>query len=136
MKNKTLKKVKGFTIQEVLIAVVVIGILSTIFMVNRTKSIAKVKSEEAKLQLREAYALQKNYFYINSKYGTSLNEIDYEQQKLVSEGGPANYKIEMGEVSTNGFTIKATSITDFNGDGAFNVWEINTNGELNEVVKD
>lgn len=129
-------KVKGVTVQEVLIAVVLIGILSTIFLVNGSKKIAKVKAEEAKLQLREAYSLQKNYFYVNSKYGASLSEIDYEQQKLVSEGGAANYQIQMGEISGHNFKIIATSTVDFNGDGTFNVWEIDQDGKLTETVKD
>lgn len=129
-------KVKGVTVQEVLIAVVLIGILSTIFLVNGSKKIAKVKAEEAKLQLREAYSLQKNYFYMNSKYGTSLNEIDYEQQKLISEGGTANYQIQMGEIAGHNFTIIATATVDFDGDGTFNVWEINQDGKLTETVKD
>jgi type IV pilus assembly protein PilE len=82
------------------------------------------------------YTLQKTYFYQNSKYTQSIDDIGYEQPKLVTEGGKANYKVEVVEASTNSFKAIATSLVDFDGDGIFNVWEIDHQQNLKETTKD
>lgn len=35
-----------------------------------------------------------------------------------------------------GFRATATAVVDFDGDGTYNVWEINQDKELKETVKD
>jgi len=82
------------------------------------------------------FTLEKNYFYINSKYSASLDEIGFEQVKTTKDGGNANYLIEITNAGINDFTARATALSDFNGDGKFNVWEINQDKELKEIVKD
>ena len=42
----------------------------------------------------------------------------------------------MIKADTKGFKIKATAVTDFDGDGDFNVWEIDQENKLVEVTKD
>ncbi|MDR3678873.1 MAG: hypothetical protein P4L41_02830 [Flavipsychrobacter sp.] len=99
--------------------------------------ISNAKSTEAKLQLEHVYNMEKSYFYTNSKYSTDLKVIGFEQEKLSSEeGGRANYKIEVINATNNAFKAKATAITDFNGDGKFNVWEIDQDKNLQETIKD
>lgn len=75
--------------------------------------ISRSKAQEAKLQLRHVLMLEKNYFYINSKYTTDLKEIGFEQAKLTTNEGNANYLIEITSASSKDFTSKATSIVDF-----------------------
>ena len=88
------------------------------------------------MQLNHVYTLQKNYFYMYSKYSDDLTAIDFIQEPLVTDGGNANYKIEIIEVSANTFKARATAIADFDGDGIFNVWEIDQDKHLMEVTKD
>ncbi len=73
---------------------------------------------------------------MNSKYSSDFTEIDFEHVKLVSEGGTGNYKIEIQEATNNRFKATATSVTDFDGDGIFNVWEIDQDQKLKEITKD
>jgi type IV pilus assembly protein PilE len=80
--------------------------------------------------------LEKNHFYVNSKYTTNLNDIGFEQAKLVTADGNANYKIEILDASVNSFTAKATAVADFDGDGQFNVWQITADEKLKEVTPD
>lgn len=128
---------KAFTLTELLVVLVIIGILVLIAYPNLMPLISNAKSTEAKLQLEHVYNLEKSYFYQNSKYSTDLGEIGFVQEKLsTEEGGRANYKIEVSAATGNSFKVKATAISDFNGNGVFNVWEIDQEKTLTETVKD
>lgn len=129
-------KLKAFTLTELLVALIILGILILLALPKLMPLISKAKGTEAQLQLGHLHGMQKTYYYMHSKYSDNLSDIDFEQEKLVSEGGRANYKIEIVTSSNTEFTAKATSITDFDGDGVFNVWQINQDKELKELVKD
>lgn len=135
--NKALKeRVKGYTLPEVLVVLVIIGILLLIALPNLMPLISKAKSQEAQMQLNHLYTLQKNHFYMHSKYNEDVTAVDYQQELLVSDGGKANYRIEVVEVGPNAFKARATAVVDFDGDGVFNVWEIDQDKNLVEVTKD
>ena len=80
--------------------------------------------------------LQRSNFYTYSRYSSSLEELGFEQSKLVTDGGAANYLIEIVEASEHGFRATATAVVDFDGDGVYNVWEIDEEKNLRETVKD
>ena len=129
-------KLKAFTITELLVVLIIVGILILLALPKLMPLISKAKSTEAQFQLKHVYTLEKTYFYMNSKYSSDFTEIDFEHVKLVSEGGTGNYKIEIQEATNNRFKAIATSVTDFDGDGIFNVWEIDQDQKLKEVTKD
>lgn len=126
----------AFTLTELLVVLIIIGILVLLALPNLMPLITKAKSTEAQLQLSHLHMLEKSYFYLNSKYSESLDDISFEQDKLTTEGGKANYMLEIVFSSPTGFTARATSVVDFDGDGIYNVWEINENKDLKEVTKD
>ncbi len=136
MKINLEKKLKAFSLAELLVVLVIIGILVLIALPNLMPLISKAKSTEAQQQLTFLHSLQKNNFYTYSRYSSSLDELGFEQVKTVTDGGQANYLIEIVEASENGFRATATSVVDFDRDGVFNVWEINQDKELRETVKD
>ena len=114
---------------------VIIGILVLIALPNLMPLISRAKSTEAQQQLVFLYTLEKNNFYTYSKYSASLEELGFEQP-LVTDGGHANYRIEIVEASERGFRATATAVVDFDGDGEYNVWEIDQDKNLKETVKD
>src|SRR3546814_11473906 len=87
-------------------------------------------------QLQHAYTLQKNHFYERSTYADELDDIGFEQEILVTDGGQANYRIEVVRAGTTDFAVRATAVVDFNGNGVFNVWEIDQDKNLRETTKD
>ena len=130
------KNIRAFSLPELLVVLVIIGILVLIALPNLMPLISRAKSTEAQQQLVFLHTLQKNNFYTYSRYSVSLQELGFEQQPLVSDGGNANYRIEIVEAGESGFKATATSVVDFNGNGVYNVWEINQDKELRETVKD
>ena len=126
----------AFTLTEVLVVLIIIGILVLLALPSLMPLISKAKSTEAKLQLQHVYTLQRSYFFENSTYSSELSAISFEQQQLTTEGGQANYKIEIIEASPRGFRVRATAVADFDGDGTFNQWEIDQNKKLKETVPD
>lgn len=129
-------RLNAFSLPELLVVLVIIGILVLIALPNLMPLISKAKATEAQQQLVFLHTLQKSYFYTNSKYSTSLEELGFEQEPLVSENGRANYEIRIVQASETGFTATAVSVVDFNGNGVYNVWEIDERKNLKEIVKD
>ncbi|RYE25518.1 MAG: prepilin-type N-terminal cleavage/methylation domain-containing protein [Sphingobacteriales bacterium] len=132
------KKVKAYTLTEILVVLVIIGILVLLALPNLMPLITKAKTTEAKLQLEHLAKLQQGYFYEHSRYTSDISELGFVQDKLSSDGkdGKANYKLEIVSANNSSFVAKATAVADFNGNGTYNVWQIDQNRTLKEVTPD
>ncbi len=135
MKYETYK-IKAFNLQEMLLVLAIIGILLLIALPNFLPLIAQTKAQEAKIQLKTISNMQTQYRYLNSKYSIDFDEINYELPVTVKNGGTANYSYEIIEASISNFKARATAVVDFDGDGVFNVWEIDQNGNPKQITKD
>jgi type IV pilus assembly protein PilE len=131
-------RIKAFTLSELLVVLVIIGILVLMALPVLMPLISRTRSIEAKQGLKHIYTLEKTYFYEFSKYTNDVGKIGFEQEKLVTEGedGKSNYAFEIVEADHKFFRVRATAVVDFDGDGEFNVWEIDEKNNLVEVVKD
>ncbi len=129
-------KVASFNLQEMLIVLAIIGILLLIALPNLMPLITKAKSVEAQVQLKAIFNAEKQYFFMYSKYSSDFKEIDFETPQSVKENGSANYIYEIIQSSNSEFKAKATALTDFNGNGVFNVWEIDQSGVPKQIVND
>lgn len=138
MKRILTQKTKAYTLTEILVVLVIIGILVLLALPNLLPLITKAKSTEAKVQLEHLHTLQRSYFFEKSKYTSDLNELGFIQEKLTTDGkdGRANYRIEVLQSGPAAFTARATAVVDFNGNGTFNVWEIDQDKNLRETVQD
>ncbi|KAA2216555.1 general secretion pathway protein GspG [Maribacter flavus] len=137
MKNLQIKrKIPALNLQETLIVLAIIGILLLLALPNLMPLITKAKSIEAQTQLKAIYNAQTTHNYMYSKYSTDLNEIDFIAPKTVKENGTANYRYEILEADNSTFRARAEAVTDFDGDGVLNVWEIDQEGNPKQIVKD
>ena len=132
----SLKKENGFTLTELLVVIVIIGILAGLTIPKYLKTTTRAKAVEAKLMLREIYNLQHAYYLENDAYANTLEELGFEQDRLKTEGGNARYKIAIISVSDTGFVATATSVIDFDKDGVYNVWSIDQRNKLKQIVPD
>ena len=138
MKPKTClrKKFPSFNLQEMLIVLAIIGILLLIALPNLMPLITKAKSVEAQSQLKAISNAQITYRYMYSKFSMDFNELDFQPPKTVKEGGTANYSYQIVQATTANFKARAEAVTDFDGDGVLNVWEIDESGNPRQIVKD
>lgn len=136
MLKKILKEASGFSMTELLVVLVIIGVLVLLALPRLLPVVTKAKTTEAKLNLKQVYMLEKSYKFENDKYSSDLNQIGFEQEKLVSDGGSARYKIAIVESDVNSFRATATATIDFDNDGTFNVWEVTQDGQIKEVTPD
>ncbi len=129
-------RLAAFTLQELLIVLVIIGILVLLALPNLMPLISKTKSLEAQMNLKHVHTLERSYFMQYGRYQENLADVGFEHEKTVEENGNANYRIEILEASNTGFLARATALVDFDGDGQINVWEIDQDKNLREVTKD
>lgn len=136
MNKRTLPRLKAFTLTELLVVLVIIGILMLIALPNLMPLISKTHSLEAQQALTTIQKLQKSYHQMHVKYTNDLLALGFEQEKTIPEGGKAKYLIEVIDASPTHFVAKAKAVVDFDQDGTFNEWEITHDGELRELIKD
>lgn len=136
LQNFKKASVKAYSLTEILIVLCIIGILLLMVLPNQTSVIAQAKAIEAQAMLNQVYGLEKSHFYRHSKYSNSLEELGFEQEATVDDGGQAVYKIEILNASNDSFTARATAVSDLDSDGSFNTWEIDNKKMLVEVTKE
>ncbi|WP_347922494.1 hypothetical protein [Pontimicrobium sp. SW4] len=134
--NSHYLKVPAYNLQEVLLVLAIIGILILLALPNLMPLISKTKSMEAQTQLKYIYNSQTTYRYMYSKYAIELNELDFEAPKTVKENGTSNYTYEIISATNSNFKARAIAVSDFDGDGIYNVWEIDEIGTPKQIVKD
>ena len=127
---------KAFTLTELLIVLVIIGILMLIALPNLMPLISRTHSLEAQQSLTTIHKLQKSYRMLHMKYSDDLSDIGFQTEPTVDENGSAKYGLQIIDASSDGFVARATAVVDFDQDGQLNQWEIDERGELRELIKD
>ena len=137
MKSKAKQLVfKAFTLTELMVVLVIIGILMLVALPVFDDLFGDAYSVEAQNQLKYLQSRQQTFYQKNFRYTEDLQELGFTQPKTLHESGDARYNYQITEASTGGFIAQATAIADFDNDGIVNIWEIDHQGNLREVIPD
>ncbi|MCL4539521.1 MAG: type II secretion system GspH family protein [Bacteroidetes bacterium] len=126
----------GFSMTELMVVLVIIGVLTLLALPRLMPLVTKAKTTEAKLMLKQIYTLEQSFKYEHDVYSNSLTDIGFEQEKLVTDGGQARYRVEIVSADEKSFSAQATAVVDFNNNGALNVWVTDQTGVIGEKVPD
>lgn len=96
-------KQRGFTLVEVMIVVVIIGILAAIAYPNYQEYVRRSNRAEGQAFLQDISARQERYFSQNNKYITSITDIAKLSATDTSETG--KYKLTISD--GNSYTLSA-----------------------------
>ena len=145
MKNtKTVRNSRGFTLVELMIVVVIIGILAALAIPRFTRATTKAKQSEAKSILKQIYTMQLGYrhehdiYFVDPTPANAANPLAFESLGLGVEimlVARYTYTISSTDAGATNFSATATSgILD--EDATADTWTINQAGVLLVVSDD
>ncbi len=131
----------GFTLIEILIVIVIIGILAGLATPKLMSAATKAKQVEAKQMLQQLYTLERAYRVENDEYWIPESGVvaNAENPNAFAELGfeltrQARYEYTItGE--HNRFEVRAAA-RDLDDDEALDEWMIDQNGELTAISND
>ena len=123
----TRKRFHGFSLMEVMIVVVIIGILAALAYPNLEKYLKRARQTEAKTNLSAIYTAQKIYFTLHQSYAEDINELDL---SLV-QGDPYTFTMEASKS-----TFKAQAKGNIDDDDALDIWTIDQDKDLRYTTDD
>lgn len=136
LKRMVASKLPAFTLTELMMVLVIIGILILLALPNLQGLIGQAYSLEAKRHLSHIQSLEGSFYHQNFRYSNNLTELRYDPPKLRRDGGEGLYIYEIVNATKEDFLVRATASEDFDGDGQMNVWEIRKQGGAVETVLD
>ena len=118
---KWTKNHKGFTLIELMIVVIIVGLLAALAIPRFLGVSGKAKKSEAKTILKQLYQMERVFYQEFEIYVAGANTAALEASSLDWEGPGADARYDYSVVvAGNTFTATATELADADNDGVPN----------------
>ena len=104
MKMRMYRGMRGITLLELMVVVVILGILLSIAYPNYRQFAARAKRTEAKALLLEIAAVQERFYLNNNRYA-SMGELGFDDPQVTDSG---SYSVTIIGNDANNYTATAT----------------------------
>jgi type IV pilus assembly protein PilE len=104
----TLKKSSGFTLVELLVAMVIAAILAAVAIPAYSNYVRKARRTDAKTALLDMASLEERYFSVNNSYTTTATALGYASFPVTVGSGSGEYTIPTPTIVAATTTAAAT----------------------------
>lgn len=105
--NKLRRRLRGVTLIELMIVVVVLGILAAIAYPNYREYVARAKRTEARAALLQIATNQERFYLQNNTYTADLRNLGFPvADNYITDSG--SYQVSVNAADANNFTATAT----------------------------
>jgi prepilin-type N-terminal cleavage/methylation domain-containing protein len=123
---------KGFTLIELMIVVVIIGILAALAIPRFMQATTKSKQSEAKQILKQIYTMERAYRQEEGVYTLALADLGVD---IMADARYA-YSIASADLSNAFVATAAATVEDLDDDATVDTWTIDQDGTLTNTIND
>jgi type IV pilus assembly protein PilE len=116
--NQAMSRTRGFTLIELVVAMVVVGILAAIAIPSYTNYMRKARRTDAKVALLGLAALEERYFSTSNTYSATPADLGFPGTTWPQTVGGGYYTVTVSGVAAATTTATATYLITANATGS------------------